>query len=65
MKQIQMAPLVEVKTESGAVSDGYDLVHIGELLARPDTPVDYIWEGRAVAGTVSLCCQAKGREKGR
>ena len=55
VKLIQTAPLVEVETESVAVVDGYTLVHIGELLDRPDTPMDYIWEGRAVAGTLSLC----------
>jgi AAA domain len=55
VKLIETAPLIEIEPESRAVVDGYTLVHIGELLDRPDTPMDYIWEGRAVAGTLSLC----------
>lgn len=33
--------------------NGFILTTLGELLARPDAPVDYVWEGCLVAGTVS------------
>ncbi len=36
-----------------AVGGGYSLVPLGELMARPDFPVDYVLESRLVAGTVS------------
>lgn len=32
---------------------GFELVHLGELMARPDAPVDYLVDGLLVAGTVS------------
>ncbi len=32
---------------------GFSLVGLGELLARPETPVDWLWQGRLAAGTVS------------
>jgi hypothetical protein len=32
---------------------GFKLVPLAELLAKPDVPVEYIWEGRLAAGTVS------------
>jgi hypothetical protein len=32
---------------------GFELVTLGNLLAKGDTPVEYIWDGRLVAGTVS------------
>jgi hypothetical protein len=34
--------------------DQFALRPLAELLAKPDTPVEYIWDGRLVAGTVSL-----------
>jgi putative DNA primase/helicase len=33
--------------------NGFTLTPLGELLKSPDVPVDYLWEGRLVAGTVS------------
>src|SRR6185437_4164766 len=33
---------------------GFKLTHIGELLSRPDTPEDFVWEGRLARGTVSI-----------
>lgn len=32
---------------------GFSLVSLGELLARPAVPVDWLWEGRLALGTVS------------
>ncbi len=32
---------------------GYELIHLGELMARPDAPVDYLVEGLLIAGTVA------------
>lgn len=32
---------------------GYELVHLGELMARPDAPVDYLVEGLLATGTVA------------
>lgn len=32
---------------------GFQLVGLGELLSRPETPVDWIWGDRLAAGTVS------------
>ena len=32
---------------------GFELVPLGSLLAEGDTPVEYVWESRLVAGTVS------------
>jgi hypothetical protein len=37
----------------GELNHGYSLVPLGELMARPDAPVDYLLEGRLVKGTVS------------
>ena len=30
------------------------LVKLGELLSRPIVPVEWLWEGRLIAGTTSL-----------
>jgi hypothetical protein len=38
---------------SGARPEGFSLVTLGELMARPETPVDCVVEGMLVAGTVS------------
>ena len=35
-------------------SAGFSLVSIGEMLSKPDVPVEYVLEGVLVAGTVSL-----------
>jgi AAA domain len=32
------------------------LIKLGDLLSRPMTPVNWLWEGRLVAGTTSLIC---------
>jgi hypothetical protein len=37
---------------------GYILTSIAELFQKPDVPLDYVWDGRLVAGTLS-CCVAK------
>lgn len=34
-------------------ANGFTLVPLGELMAKPDVPVEYVWEGRLAAGTVS------------
>ncbi len=39
--------------DSPDTPSGYRLVPLADLLGRPDVPVEYIWEGRLVAGTVS------------
>ena len=39
--------------ETGS-ANGFTLTPLALLLARPDTPVDYVLEGRLVAGTVSV-----------
>lgn len=41
-----------------AENHGFTLSHIGELLSRPDIPVEYVVEGLLVIGTVS-CVVAK------
>jgi AAA domain len=43
---------------SSQVTNGFALTHLGELLARPDIPVEYVVENFLVAGTVS-CVAAK------
>ncbi len=40
--------------EPDAVVSGYKLIPLIELMNRPDEPVDYLLEGRLVAGTVSV-----------
>lgn len=37
-----------------AVANGFTLTPLGDLLAQPDVPVDYVLENRLVAGTVSI-----------
>jgi Bifunctional DNA primase/polymerase, N-terminal len=40
---------------------GFELVSLNTLLARGDTPVEYIWEGHLVSGTVSaVVSEAQG-----
>lgn len=39
------------KTDNAA---GFTLTYLGDLLSRPDLPVEYVLEDRLVAGTVSL-----------
>lgn len=39
--------------KSAGNPNGFTLKLLGELLAKPDTAVDYVWEGCLVAGTVS------------
>lgn len=34
-------------------ASGFALATLGELMAKPDAPVEYVWEGRLIAGTVS------------
>ena len=38
---------------SGTQPEGFSLVRLGELLARPEVPVDWLWQGRLAAGTVA------------
>lgn len=38
---------------TGSYVEGFTLTPLSELLAKDDTPVEYIWEGHLVAGTVS------------
>ncbi len=45
------APAVERVTQP---TDGLNLVRLGELLSRPVVPVDYVWRGRLVAGSISI-----------
>jgi putative DNA primase/helicase len=40
------------------VANGFTLLHLSELLARPDVPIDFVVENLLVAGTVS-CIVAK------
>jgi hypothetical protein len=37
-----------------ALQPGFQLVPLGDLLAKPNTPVEYVWDGHLVAGTVSV-----------
>ncbi len=37
-----------------ARKSGFDLISLGDLMARPDAPVNYLWEGRLTLGSVSL-----------
>lgn len=34
-------------------ANGFTLIPLGELMAKPDVPVDYVWHSRLAAGTVS------------
>jgi hypothetical protein len=43
---------------SPKATGGFSLVHLGDLLARPDLPVEYVVENLLVSGTVS-CVVAK------
>lgn len=43
----------DADVERGHQGGGYALVPLGELMARPDAPVNYLLNGRLVAGTVS------------
>jgi hypothetical protein len=46
-------PAGAVPAPSGARSEGFSLVSLGELLARPEVPVDWVLEDHLAAGTVS------------
>lgn len=35
-------------------ANGFTLVSLGELMAKPDVPVEYVWEGRLASGAVSV-----------
>src|SRR5437899_966195 len=37
-----------------ALQNGLRLVGLGELLSQPVVPVDWLWEGRLAAGSVSI-----------
>lgn len=39
--------------EAATEHAGFELMSLCSLLAKGDTPVEYIWEGRLIAGTVS------------
>jgi len=47
-------PEPESRKPQTATQDGLNLVGLGELLSRPVVPVDYLWQGRLVAGSVSI-----------
>jgi hypothetical protein len=47
-------PSPEATTPATFSQQGYSFVQIGELLARPDIPVEYVLDGVLVAGTLSL-----------
>jgi hypothetical protein len=38
----------------GGSMNGYTLIPLGDLMAQPDIPTEYLLEGRLVAGTVSV-----------
>jgi hypothetical protein len=46
-------PAGAASSPSGTQPKGFSLVRLGELLARPEVPVDWLWQGRLAAGTVS------------
>lgn len=46
-------PAGAASTPSGARPEGFSLVSLGELLARPEVPVDWVLEDHLAAGTVS------------
>ena len=54
---MQAAPVWTAAQPSSTVI-GYNLIELGELLSRPEVPVDYLVEGMLVRGTVS-CLVAK------
>jgi len=37
----------------GAATGGFLLVGLGELLSRPEMPIDWLWQGRLAVGTVA------------
>ena len=43
---------------TGSITNGFTLLRLGDLLTRPDTPVEYVVESLLVSGTVS-CVVAK------
>jgi hypothetical protein len=47
-------PNVAQKSKQAVEKHGFDLIPLGELMARPDAPVNYLWEGRLTLGSVSL-----------
>lgn len=52
------APRVSKRTPrapGGAKQNSLKLVGLGDLLSRPAVPIDWMWEGRLAAGTMSIC----------
>ena len=41
------------KWETPRLESGFQLVSLGELLSRPEKPIDWVWQGRLAGGTVS------------
>ena len=46
-------PAGSASSPSGTQPKGFSLVTLGELLARPESPVDWLWKDHLAAGTVS------------
>lgn len=46
--------LTEQLVPHGGGMNGYTLIPLGDLMAQPDIPTEYLLEGRLVAGTVSV-----------
>ena len=49
----ELTPSDVVKLEPSKPATGFTLTPLGDLLSKPDTPVDYLLDGRLVLGTVS------------
>lgn len=47
-------PDVGQNSSPAARKCGFNLISLGDLMARPDAPVNYLWEGRLTLGSVSL-----------
>jgi putative DNA primase/helicase len=50
--ELTPADLVE-RNPADQIGSGFMLTRLGDLLSKPGLPVEYIWDGRLVAGTVS------------
>lgn len=51
---LELTPADSAKWATGTQAAGFTLTRLGDLLSKPDMPVDYVWDGSLVVGTVSV-----------
>ncbi len=51
--ELTPADVAKWQPDKPANANGFTLIPLGELLKKPDVPLEYVWDGRLVAGTVS------------